>query len=156
MPRNRNHIVGQKPPLKPHEVWSIRARLQVSRDKGLGTFRSRHRQQLRGCDLVAITVGDIAISGTVRDRAVIIQRKTRRPVQFEITEPTRAAVGGWIARRHFTESDYLLPSRVRGFLHRTGPEAICHAFDEAHEGFADLQEDWQHPSRAVALGANQA
>jgi integrase len=55
--------------------------------------------KLRGCDLVALRVGDIALSGAVRDRGAIIQKKTGRPVQFEITEQTRIAVQAWIARR---------------------------------------------------------
>jgi hypothetical protein len=111
--RNRGHIVGQKPPLKPREVWSIRTRLQVSgAERDLALFNlaidSKLRgSKLRGCDLVTITVSDIALSGVVRDRAVIVQRKTGRPVQFEITEQTRAAVGAWITRRGLTERDYL-------------------------------------------------
>ena len=111
---NRGHIVGQKPPLKPREVWSIRTRLQVAgAERDLALFNLAIDSKLRGCDLVTITVGDVALSGTVRDRAVIVQKKTGRPVQFEITEQTRAAVGAWIARRHFAERDFLFPSRVR-------------------------------------------
>jgi len=73
--------------------------------------------KLRDCDLVTITVGDIALSGVVRDRAVTVQRKTGRPVQFEITEQTRDAVGAWITRRGLTETNYLFPSRVRAKPH---------------------------------------
>ena len=110
----RGHIIGQKPPLKPREVWSIRTRLQVSgADRDLALFNLAIDSKLRDCDLVAITVGDIAPSGSVRDRAVIVQRKTGRPVQFEITEQTPAAVGAWITSHHFTETDFLFPSRVR-------------------------------------------
>jgi integrase len=116
--RNRGHIVGQKPPLKPREVWSIRTRLQVSgAERDLALFNLAIDSKLRGCDLVTITVSDIALSGVVRDRAVIVQRKTGRPVQFEITEQTRAAVGAWITRRGLTERDYLFPSRVRAKPH---------------------------------------
>jgi integrase len=110
----RGRIVGQKPPLKPREVWSIRTRLQVSgADRDLALFNLAIDSKLRGCDLVAITVGDIALSGSVRDRAMIVQRKTGRPVQFEITEQTRVAVGAWITSHHLTETDFLFPSRVR-------------------------------------------
>ena len=105
---NRGHIVGQKPPLKPREVWSIRTRLQVAdAERDLALFNLAIDSKLRGCDLVTITVGDVALSGTVRDRAVIVQKKTGRPVQFEITEQTRAAVGAWIARRRLAERDFL-------------------------------------------------
>jgi integrase len=116
--RNRGHIVGQKPPLKPREVWSIRTRLQVSgAERDLALFNLALDSKLRGCDLVTITVSDIALSGVVRDRAVIVQRKTGRSVQFEITEQTRAAVGAWITGRGLTERDYLFPSRVRAKPH---------------------------------------
>ncbi|TIL80599.1 MAG: integrase [Mesorhizobium sp.] len=115
---NRDHIVGQKPPLKPREVWSIRARLQVAdAERDLALFNLAVDSKLRGCDLVTITVGDVALSGSVRDRAVIVQKKTGRPVQFEITEQTRAAVGAWIARRRLAETDFLFPSRVRARPH---------------------------------------
>jgi integrase len=115
---NRGHIVGQKPPLKPREVWSIRTRLQVAgAERDLALFNLAIDSKLRGCDLVTITVGDVALSGTVRDRAVIVQKKTGRPVQFEITEQTRAAVGAWIARRRLAETDFLFPSRVRARPH---------------------------------------
>jgi integrase len=113
-----SHIVGQKPPLKPREVWSIRTRLQVAgAERDLALFNLAIDSKLRGCDLVTITVGDVALSGTVRDRAVIVQQKTGRPVQFEITEQTRAAVGAWIARRRLAETDFLFPSRVRARPH---------------------------------------
>jgi integrase len=115
---NRGHIVGQKPPLKPREVWSIRTRLQVAgAERDLALFNLAIDSKLRGCDLVTITVGDVALSGTVRDRAVIVQKKTGRPVQFEITEQTRAAVDAWIARCRLAEMDFLFPSRVRARPH---------------------------------------
>ena len=64
-------------------------------DRNLVLFNLAIDRSLRGCDLVAITVGDIALSGSVRDRAVIVQRKTGRPVQFEFTELERLS-GAWI------------------------------------------------------------
>jgi hypothetical protein len=78
MPWNRSHIVGQKPPLKPHEVWSIRTRLQVSGAvRDLALFDLAIDSKLRGCDLVAVTVGNVALSGIVGNRVVIIQRRPR-------------------------------------------------------------------------------
>ena len=115
---NRSHTVGQKPPLKPREVWSIRTRLQVAGEhRNLALFNLAIDSKLRGCDLVTVIVGDVALSGIVRDRAVIVQRKTGRPVQFEITEQTRDAVGAWIARRDLAKTDYLFPSRVKAKPH---------------------------------------
>jgi hypothetical protein len=61
---NRGHIVGQKPPLKPGESWSIRTRLQISAAaKDLALFNLAIDSKLRGCDLVALRVGDVALSG---------------------------------------------------------------------------------------------
>ena len=86
-------------------------------ERDLALFNLAIDSKLRGCDLVTVTVGDVALSGAVRDRAVIVQRKTGRPVQFEITEQTRAAVNAWIARRGLSERGYLFPSRVRAKPH---------------------------------------
>ena len=73
--------------------------------------------KLRGCDLVALRVGDVALSGAMRDRGFVIQRKTGRPVQFEITEQTRIAVQAWIALRGLSEKNFLFPSRVHSKPH---------------------------------------
>lgn len=83
----------------------------------LALFNLAIDSKLRACDLVAISVADVAISGRVRDRAIIIQRKTGRPVQFELTDQTREAVGAWIRRRRLGERDYLFPSRVHAKPH---------------------------------------
>ena len=77
-------------------------------DRDLVLFNLAIDRSLRDCDLVAITVGDIALSGSVRDRAVIVQRKTGRPVQFEITEQTRAAVGCVDNQPRLTTAEYRL------------------------------------------------
>ena len=83
----QGHLVGQKRPLRPKELWAIRVRLQIKRRKrDLAIFNLAIDSKLRGCDLVSLRVGDIALGGHVRDRATIVQHKTGRPVQFEITE----------------------------------------------------------------------
>jgi integrase len=115
---NRGHIVGQKPPLKPREVWSIRTRLQISgAARDLALFNLAIDSKLRGCDLVALRVGDIALSGGVRDRGVIIQKKTGKPVQFEITGQTKTAVQIWITHQDLCEGDFIFSSRVHSKLH---------------------------------------
>ncbi|APG95182.1 tyrosine-type recombinase/integrase [Sinorhizobium americanum] len=115
---NSGRIIGQKPPLKPKEVWAIRTRLQMSGAiRDLALFNLAIDSKLRACDLVAISVADVAISGRVRDRAIVIQRKTGRPVKFELTDQTREAVGAWIGRHGLGERDYLFPSRVHAKPH---------------------------------------
>lgn len=115
---NSGRIVGQKPPLKPKEVWAIRTRLQMlGAVRDLALFNLATDSKLRACDLVAISVADVAIPGRVRDRATISQRKTSRPVQFELTDQTREAVAAWIGSRRLGERDYLFPSRVHALPH---------------------------------------
>jgi hypothetical protein len=79
--------LSQKRPLKPKEVWAIRVRLQLEeRRRDLALFNLALDSKLRGCDLVRLQVSDVCVGGRVRDRATVVQRKTGRPVQFEITE----------------------------------------------------------------------
>jgi len=90
---NRGRMVGQKRPLKPKEVRTIRVQLQMKRSKrDLALFNLAIDSKLRGCDLVALRVDDIAAGGRLRDRATIIQHKTGRPVQFEMMEQTRVSL----------------------------------------------------------------
>ena len=85
-PWNKGHLIGQKRPLKPKDVWAIRVRLQLEhRKRDLALFNLAIDSKLRGCDLVRLQVNDVCAGGRVRDRATIIQKKTGRPVQFEIT-----------------------------------------------------------------------
>src|SRR5262249_14806044 len=95
VPWNKGRITGQKRPLKPKDVWAIRIRLQLEhRARDLALFNLAIDSKLRGCDLVRLQVEDVCAGGRVRDRATVIQKKTGRPVQFEITEQTRSAAGG--------------------------------------------------------------
>ena len=87
-PWNKGKIVGQKRPFKLQEVWAIRIRLQLaSRTRDLALFDLAIDSKLRGCDLVALRVSDVAHGQSLLYRAIVLQRKTQRPVQFEITEP---------------------------------------------------------------------
>src|SRR3984893_13024719 len=97
-PWNKGRLIGQKRPLKPKDVWAIRVRLQLEqRRRDLALFNLAIDSRLRGCDLVRLRVSDVCVGGRVQDRATVIQRKTGRPVQFEITEQTRAAIRDWLA-----------------------------------------------------------
>jgi len=116
-PRKRK-LIGQKPPLKPKEVWSIRVRLQMlGRTRDLAMFNLAIDSKLRSCDLVALRINDVVMAGSVRERAVIVQQKTGRPVQFELTEQTRETVYAWIAQRRLNDGGYLFPSRVNRCQH---------------------------------------
>lgn len=111
-------LTGQKPALKTKEVWSIRARLELKhRVRDLALFNLAIDSKLRGCDLVRVRVEDVATGGTVKPRAAIIQKKTGRPVQFEITEQTRRTLGDLIRRHNLVANDFLFPSRLAGSPH---------------------------------------
>ena len=92
-PWNKGKLVGAKPPLRPSHVWSIRTKLQIEgKERDLALFNLAIDSKLRGCDVVAVRVDDVAPSGYSMDRATIRQKKTGRPVRFELTDQTRMAI----------------------------------------------------------------
>lgn len=114
VPWNKGRLVGQKRPLKPKNVWGIRVRLEINGSKrDLALFNLAIDSKLRGCNLVSLKVDDVRVSGRIRERTTIVQQKTGRPVQFELTEPTRKSVEAWIAHAGRRPGDYLFPSRSR-------------------------------------------
>ena len=93
VPWNKGKLTGAKPPLRPKHVWSIRTRLQVEgKTRDLALFNLAIDSKLRGCDVVALKVDDVAPNGYAIDRATVRQKKTGRPVKFKLTEQTRQAV----------------------------------------------------------------
>jgi integrase len=132
-PSNKGKLIGQKPPLRPKHVWSIRARLQMDgRTRDLAMFNLAIDSKLRGCDLVSLRVDDIAIGPQVRERATIVQHKTGRPVQFEITEQTRASLEDWLKTRPADRGPHVFPSRVHNQPHVTARQyaRIVHGWIE--------------------------
>jgi len=118
VPWNKGRLTGQKRPLKPKDVWAIRVRLQLEhRNRDLALFNLAIDSKLRGCELVRLQVNDVCAGGRVRDRAMIIQKKTGRPVQFEITEQTRASIDDWLSSFAARNRQYLFPSRFRAQPH---------------------------------------
>ena len=108
----------QKTPLKLKEIWAIRIRLQIGhRTRELALLDLGLDSKLRACDLVGLRVRDISQGGRVATRAMVMQQKTARPVQFEITPPTREAVSEWIREARLSNDDYLFPSRVHDAPH---------------------------------------
>ena len=117
-PWNKGRLIGQKPPLKPKDVWAIRVRLQINGTKrDLALFNLAIDSKLRGCDLVELLVDDVCLGDTVRRRTSVVQNKTGRPVQFELTENTRAAVSRWVRHSRLRPGDHLFPSRFRASKH---------------------------------------
>jgi integrase len=115
---NKGRLTGQKRPLKPKDVWAIRVRLQLQhRRRDLALFNLAIDSKLRGCDLVRLQVNDVCVGGQVRDRTTVIQKKTDRPVQFEITEQTRASIRDWLPSVAARRGQYLFPSRLQAQPH---------------------------------------
>lgn len=111
-PWNRGKLVGQKHPLRLRDVWAIRVRLQLTnRKRDLALFELAIDSKLRACDLVALHVRDVSHGDMISSRAIVMQRKTQRPVQFEITEKTRSALRQWIKSESLGMDDFLFPSR---------------------------------------------
>lgn len=112
-PWNKGKLVGQKAPLRLRDIWAIRVRLQLrNKVRDLALFDLAIDSKLRACDLVKLRVRDIAHGDRVAHRTIIMQQKTRRPVQFEITEPTRLAIDAWLKLASLRSDSYLFPSRL--------------------------------------------
>lgn len=110
---NLGRKLGAKRALQPKQVWEIRFWLDREhrlRDRAL--FDLAIDSKLRGCDLVRVRIGDLVTGGRVRDRAIVIQQKTGRPVQFELLEPVRGSLLAWLDRRGGSVDDYAFPSRT--------------------------------------------
>src|SRR5512144_496552 len=96
-PWNKGKLVGQKAPFKLKDIWALRVRLQMeSRVRELALFNLGIDSKLRGCDLVSLKVRDVCHGDQVATRAIVVQHKTQRPVQFEITQATRDILQAWI------------------------------------------------------------
>jgi len=118
VPWNKGKLMGQKLPLSMQEIWSIRMRLQsIGNLRDLALFNLGIDSKLRACDLLSLRVSDVASGKEVQSRAIIRQKKTKRPVRFEITARTRKSVEEWINAQDMTDSDYLFPSRLRSSPH---------------------------------------
>jgi integrase len=112
VPWNKGKLTGAKPPLRPKHVWAIRTKLHVDgRIRDLALFNLAIDSKLRGCDVVALRVDDIAPRGYAVDRATVRQKKTGRPVKFELTEATRQAVDDYVRDAGKTPAEYLFTGR---------------------------------------------
>ena len=99
-------------------VWSIRVRLEIGRSmRNLAIFNLAIDSKRRACDLVKLRLDDVCLGANVRRRATIVQKKTSRPVQFEITEQSRSSIEAWLPMLRATDSRYLFPSRLHASPH---------------------------------------
>ena len=110
---NAGKQVGVKRPLKVKQIWLIRFFLdREGRMRDGALFDLAIDSKLRGCDLVKMKIGSLFSGPARRTRSMVIQQKTGRPVQFEITADTRASLLAWLERRGGSVDDYAFPSRV--------------------------------------------
>src|SRR5215467_5780241 len=116
-PWNKDKLIGAKPPLRQKHVWAIRTLLQNERSKrDLAMFNLAIDSKLRGCDVVAVKVEDVAPNGYTMDRATVRQKKTGRPVKFELTDQTRQAIDDYLKAHGKKPGEFLFTGR-RGFGH---------------------------------------
>ena len=172
-PWNKGKLIGAKPPLRPKHVWSIRTRLMVEgRTRDLAMFNLAIDSKLRGCDVVALKVEDVAPNGYTIDRATVRQRKTGRPVKFELTDQTRQAVDDYLRaadkkpgeflftsrRAHWPVHDDppICPARLRmDREHRSRSAHLWHPLAAADEGDADLSPHGQSSRRPALARPHQ-
>jgi integrase len=113
-PWNKGKLIGTKPPLWPKHVWSIRTKLQIEgRIRELALFNLAIDSKLRGCDVVGLRVEDIAPNGHAVARAMVRQKKTGRPVRFELTEHTRQAIDAYLKAAGKRPGEFLFTSQRR-------------------------------------------
>jgi integrase len=109
---NKDRLIGPKPPLLAKHVWSIRSKLQIeNRTRDLAMFNLAIDSKLRGCDVVALRVEDVAPNGYAAARATVRQKKTGRPVRFELTEQTRHAVDDYLKASEKKPGEFLFTNR---------------------------------------------
>jgi integrase len=112
VPWNKGKLIGAKPPLRAKHVWSIRTKLQVEgRTRDLAMFNLAIDSKLRGCDVVALKIEDVAPSGYAVDRATVRQKKTGQPVRFELTEQTRQAVDDYVRAAAKKPGEFMFTGR---------------------------------------------
>jgi integrase len=152
-PSNVGRKHGAKRALKAQQVWAIKFWLDRER-------RLRDRamldlaidSKLRGCDIVKIKIGDLVSGGRVRPRAIVVQQKTGRPVQFELLEPARGSLLAWFECQGGTLDDYAFPSRIDHADH-ISTRQYARLVDEWVTGIGLRREDYgTHSLRRTKAG----
>jgi integrase len=141
-PWNAGRKLGAKRALKPQQVWAIRFWLDRERRvRDRAMFDLAIDSKLRGCDIVKIRISDLISGGRVRSRAIVVQRKTGRPVQFELLEPARASILAWLERRGGALDDFAFPSRIDQGAH-ISTRQYARLVDEWVTGIGLRREDY--------------
>lgn len=141
-PWNAGRLLGSKRALKPQQVWAIRFLLDREghlRDRAL--FDLAIDSKLRGCDIVKMRIGDVTSGGRIKARAIVVQQKTGRPVQFELLGPAQASILAWLERRGGTLDDFVFPSRVDQTSH-ISTRQYARLVDEWVTGIGLRREDF--------------
>ncbi len=108
VPWNKGKLTGAKLLLRAKHVWAIRTKLQIGgRVRDLAMFNLAIDSKFRGCDVVAIRVEDVAASGYTADRATVRQKKTGRPIRFELSEQTRQAIDDYLKTSNQRPGEFL-------------------------------------------------
>ena len=81
------------------------------RTRDLALFNLAIDSKLRGCDVVAIKVDDVAPNEYAIERATVRQKKTERPVRFELTEQTRQEVDDYMKVARKKPDEFLFNGR---------------------------------------------
>jgi len=117
-PWNAGRLVGAKRALKAQQVWAVRFWLKrEGRLRDSAMFDLAIDSKLRGCDVVKVKIGDLVSGGRIRSRAVVVQQKTGRPVQFELLESARGSMLAWLERRGGSVDEFVFPSRLDATAH---------------------------------------
>ena len=141
-PWNAGRKLGSKRALKPQQVWAIRFWLDREhrlRDRAM--FDLAMNSKRRGCNIIKAKIGELVSGGRVRSRAIVIQQKTRRPVQFELLELARASILAWLERRGGTLDDFVFPSRTNHADH-ISTRQYARLVDEGVTGIGLRREDY--------------
>jgi integrase len=170
-PWNKGKLIGARPPLRPKHIWSIRTRLLVEgRIRDLALFNLAIDSKLRGCDVAAVKVEDVAPNGYTMDRATVRQKKTGRPVKFELTDQTRQAIDDYLKAARKKPGEFLFTGRrgqcmtprqyarlLSEWLGSIGarPKALWHAFAATNKGNADLPSNRKSTSCAALARPHQ-
>jgi integrase len=170
-PWNKGKLIGARPPLRPKHIWSIRTRLLVEgRIRDLALFNLAIDSKLRGCDVAAVKVEDVAPNGYTMDRATVRQKKTGRPVKFELTDQTRQAIDDYLKAARKKPGEFLFTGRRGQCMtprqyarllsewlgsHWARPKALWHAFAATNKGNADLPSNRKSTSCAALARPHQ-